>query len=88
MMITSHSFMYPEGYCESQPTDVLQKRPEEVSFEILFQDQTPTADITPAGDKIFLFYTEISLRIDIISRKKPPQVCFVPGIDQHSIAPL
>ena len=40
----------------------------EVSFEILFQDQTPTADITPAGDKIFLFYTEISLRRDIISR--------------------
>ena len=62
MKITSHHFTYLEGYCEPQPIDVVQQRPEEVSFEILFQDKTSTAV------EIFLFYTEISVRSETISR--------------------
>ena len=63
-MIPSHHFTYLDGYCESQPTDVLQQRPEGG----LVWNSLPRQD---SNCRQFHFYVEIPGRSDRISGNLP-----------------
>ena len=65
-MIPSHHFTYLDGYCESQPTDVLQQRP----GGGLVWNSIPRQD-SNCRQFHFNFYPEIPVRSDRISGNLP-----------------